>query len=218
MSQLKAVLWDMDGVIVDTGEFHYRSWQDTLSRQGMEYSRETFRTTFGMNNRGIIEILFGEDVSEGLYHQVSEEKERAFRQLIKGKVKLLPGVQSLLDTIADARIPQAIGSSAPQENIDAIVDSLGLRSYFKELVSAYNLPGKPDPAVFLAIAELLDVRPSQCLVIEDAVAGVKAAQRAGMKCLAVTTTNPPEVLAFADQVVDDLAAIALPDLVTLMEK
>jgi beta-phosphoglucomutase-like phosphatase (HAD superfamily) len=80
------------------------------------------------------------------------------------------------------------------------------------------MPGKPAPAVFLAIADVLKVPPTQCLVIEDAMAGVEAAQRASMKCLAVTTTNPPEVLAFADRVVDDLSTVTLPDLVTMMAK
>jgi HAD superfamily hydrolase (TIGR01549 family) len=136
--------------------------------------------------------------------------------MIQGKIELLPGAKLLLDNLAEANIPQAIGSSAPQENIDAIIDSLGLRPYFKAIVSAADMPGKPDPSVFLAAAEILNIPPDRCLVIEDALAGVAAAKRAGMKCLAITTTNPPEKLARADRIVHSFATVSVSDLAALM--
>jgi len=102
-------------------------------------------------------------------------------------------------------LKQAIASSAPQENIDALLDELGVRRWFAAVVSGATLRGKPDPAVFLLAASLLQVEPGACLVIEDAVAGVEAAKRAGMRCLAVLTTNPPQKLARADGIVQDLA-------------
>lgn len=212
-----AVIWDMDGVLVDTGEYHYLAWQDILSEYQINFSREMFADTFGMNNKGLIRLLFGEAFSFDLYQKISKEKEQQFRSVIQGEIDLLPGIRPLLDNLAEANIPQAIGSSAPQENIDAIIDSLGLRPYFKAIVSAADMPGKPDPSVFLAAAELLKVPPSRCLVIEDALAGVEAAKRAGMKCLAITTTNPPEKLTHADQIVNTFAALSVSDLAALMD-
>lgn len=102
---------------------------------------------------------------------------------------------------------QAIASSAPQANIDALVDELGLRLYFDAIVSGFDLPGKPKPALFLKTARMLDLLPEQCIVVEDAVVGVEAAKRAGMKCVAVTTTNPAHTLKNADLVVESLKMI-----------
>jgi beta-phosphoglucomutase-like phosphatase (HAD superfamily) len=101
-----------------------------------------------------------------------------------------------------------VASSAPPANIDALIDELVLRPYFDTLVSGQDMPGKPDPALFLEVALQLDVAPERCVVVEDAVAGVEAAKRAGMKCVAVTTTNPAQVLDEADIVVDRLDALA----------
>ena len=99
----------------------------------------------------------------------------------------------------------AIASSAPDANIQALVKELGLQDYFAAILSGSEMPGKPDPAVFLAAARRLEFPPERCVVVEDSIAGVKAARRAGMKCIAVTTTNPGEALQAADRVVHSLA-------------
>ena len=112
-------------------------------------------------------------------------------------------------------LKQAVGSSAPQENIDVLLKELGLSQWFSALVAGASIPGKPDPAVFLRAAELLGVQPAECLVIEDAVAGVEAAKRAGMRCLAVCTTNPAEKLQKADRVVADLTHLTMEMLTEL---
>ncbi|MDQ4078275.1 MAG: HAD family phosphatase [Chloroflexota bacterium] len=168
------------------------------------FTRETFRQTFGMNNTGILQQLLGERFSPALSTEIGELKEERFRVAIEGQVQLLAGVRPLLEELHELGLAQAVGSSAPQANIDAIVDALGLAPYFDVLVSAADMPGKPDPAVFLTAARLLDVKPSRCVVLEDAVAGVTAARRAGMKCIAVTTTNPASTLEEADLIVDRL--------------
>ena len=107
-------------------------------------------------------------------------------------------------------VKQAVASSAPQANIDALLDELGIRSFFQVEASGATLKGKPDPAVFLLAAQLLGVEPAHCLVIEDAVAGVEAARRARMKCIAVETTNPAEKLSGADVVLKDLSLLKIP--------
>jgi beta-phosphoglucomutase family hydrolase len=204
---IRAVLWDMDGTLADTGELHFRTWRDALQGMGVDLDFEVFRTTFGMNNYDILEKVLGHAPSLELVERITQEKEVAYRQLLPGKISLLPGVKDWLDWLRAHSYPQAIASSAPPENIEAFVDELHLRDYFGALVSGYGMPGKPAPDVFLLAASKLGVPPMHCLVIEDAIAGVQAACRAGMACLAVTTTNPPSALSQADLVVEDLSLV-----------
>lgn len=199
------VLWDMDGVIVDSGEAHYVSWQASLKRYGLPCTREFFDETFGMNNRGIISLLLKRDATDEEVDAIGGLKEELFRQDIKGNIAPLPGVVEWLERFKRAGFPQAVASSAPQENIDAIIDGIGLRASFQALVSGSALPGKPDPSTFLSAAERLGLPPSECLVIEDAKVGVQAAKAAGMRCLAVCTTHRAEELAKADLVLKGLA-------------
>lgn len=204
MAVAQGVLWDMDGVLVDTDEFHFKSWRAVLSEFGIPFSRKVFRDTFGMNNAGILSILFGEGLTPELLADISHQKERLFREAVRGHARPLPGVPVWLERLQAAGFRQGIASSAPQANIDTLVGEMELRAYFDVTVSGVDLPGKPEPDLFLEAARLLGVSPVQCIVVEDAVAGVEAAVRAGMKCVAVTTTNPVDKLAAADIVVDRL--------------
>lgn len=204
---LHAVLWDMDGVLVDTFDAHYRSWQLTFDELSQPFDLDMFRKTFGMNNRLILTTIFERDLSERIIQRVSDRKEILFRESIKGSAKLLPGVMEWLERFAEMGIKQAVASSAPQANIDALLDELGIRNYFQAEAAGATLKGKPDPAVFLLAAKLLGVEPVHCLVIEDAVAGVEAARRAVMKCVAVLTTNPADKLSGADVILKDLSLL-----------
>jgi HAD superfamily hydrolase (TIGR01509 family) len=207
MTGAQGVLWDMDGVLVDTGEFHFLSWATVLADHGIPFSREFFRGTFGMNNAGILSLLLGEKLTVELLREIGDRKEEAFRRAVRGRVQPLPGVLDWLDRLRATGFRQGIASSAPQANIDALVDELGLRPWFNAVISGSELPGKPEPVLFLEVAHQLEVPPGRCIVVEDAVAGVEAAKRAGMKCVAVTTTNPAEALQAADVVVDRLDAL-----------
>lgn len=211
-----AVLWDMDGVLVNTGELHYRSWKDAFAEVETTFSHEQFTATFGMNNAGILETVYGEDLTPELYEQISTRKEVSFREMVKGNAELLPGADILLNNFTSLGIKQAIASSAPPENIDVLVGELNIGQYFDALVSGADMPGKPDPSVFLHSARNLGVEIDNCIVIEDAIAGVEGARRAGMKCIAVTTTNPAEALAQADHVVESLHLVDEQTISTLL--
>jgi beta-phosphoglucomutase len=204
MNGNNGVIWDLDGVLVDTGEFHFQAWSETLTNRGIPLTRDSFRATFGMNNSGVLKTLLGYAPPPELLAKIEEEKERLFRRSIRGRVQALPGVQLWLERFKAAAIPQAIASSAPQANIDAIIDELRFRSYFAAIVSGGAMAGKPDPAVFLEAARLIEVLAERNVVIEDSVAGVEAARRADMKCIAVTTTNSRDVLQHAHIIVDRL--------------
>lgn len=214
MSDNFAALWDMDGVIVDTYKIHFISWSVVLQEYGTPFNPISFHQIFGMNNRQAIQFLMGESITPKQINEIEEKKEAAFRQAIQGQVQLLPGVRDWLAGLQKQQVSQALATSAPPENIDMILDETHLRPYFSAIVSASNMVGKPDPAVFLKAAEMIGVKPSNCLVIEDSTAGIQAAKLAGMRCLAVTTTNPPELLTLADRVIENLAQLAAEDFPT----
>lgn len=204
-----AVLWDMDGVLVDTGDLHYLTWKQALAEVDFDFTREEFTSTFGRNNENIMKILFGEDVDPEFSVRVSERKEALFRQMLSGRVTLLPAVRDWLGKFQGWGMRQAVASSAPAENITALVDEFDLQPYFRAMVSGTGMPGKPHPDVFLKSAQELGAPPERCVVIEDAVHGVEGARAAGMKCIAVTTTNSAEALSQADLVLKDLTELNL---------
>jgi len=202
------VIWDLDGVLVDTGEFHWLAWQEALADYGLSMTYAQFRATFGMLNRDILGPMLGERATPELIQAIGDHKEACFRRLIQGRIRPLPGVRHWLESLAAAGCGQAIASSAPPDNIAVLLEALGIRPFFQAVISAEGMPGKPAPDVFLAAARALALPPARCVVIEDAVSGVAGAKAAGMKCIAVTTTNPATALAAADLIVPDLTAVA----------
>ncbi|EKD88318.1 MAG: HAD-superfamily hydrolase, subfamily IA, variant 3, partial [uncultured bacterium] len=145
---LEAILWDMDGVIVDTYEGHFVSWKQALDEVGQTYDEDTFRRTFGMNNRLIMAHVFDGELEEAFIQKVGDRKEELFRRDIKGKVQTLPGVVEWLERFKGMNLKQAVASSAPQANIDALLNELKIREYFKAEAAGATLKGKPNPAVF----------------------------------------------------------------------
>jgi HAD superfamily hydrolase (TIGR01509 family) len=203
----EAVLWDMDGVLADTSSLHFATWEFVLNQEGIPFDRKKFHQIYGLKNRDLLPYLTGKPVDHEWADRIAARKELAFRQILPGKLLPLPGVVHWLKRFQAHGCKQAVASSAPPENVDALVDELCIRPYFDALVTPGDLPGKPNPAVFLLAARQLCVSPSDCLVIEDSTPGVQAAKQGGMRCLAVTTTNPPEALTQADLVVETLAQL-----------
>jgi len=206
------ILWDMDGVLVDTADAHYQSWLDVLAPYGIKFDRDIFNMTFGMNNQSIIYKLFGSDFPDDEFARISDEKELAFRSAIKGKVNLLPGVREWLACFYSNHIPQAVASSAPFENIDAVLDETGIRPSFQAIISAFGMPGKPDPWVFLEAGKRLGVNAETAIVLEDSPAGVLGAHRAGYHCIAVSSLLTPEESKTADLLVDRLDHVNIIDI------
>ncbi len=205
----RGVLWDLDGVLVDTGEAHYQSWLAVLPDYGIAYDRQAFERTFGMNNAGTLRALTGRELPPAMVAEISERKEQWFREAVRGRAVPLPGVLAWLARLKQGGYRQGIASSAPQANIDVLVGELGIAAYFDAIISGAQMPPKPDPAVFFAVAARIQVPPERCVVVEDARAGVEAARRARMRCIAVTTTNPAQALLSADVIVNRLDE--LPD-------
>ncbi len=214
-----AVIWDMDGVLVDSARLHFRSWRAAFRSYGVGYTWEDFKGRFGQKNEVAIRYVLGEDVKIEVIEDIAARKEKHFRQLVEqGEIETFPGVVTLVRALYRAGFSLALASSAPRLNIELIVRRLRLSRCFPVIISAEDVvTGKPEPGVFLLAAERLNVPPERCVVIEDAVAGVEAARRAEMKCIAVTNTNPAGSLGAADLVVDSLKKVTVETVRSLIE-
>jgi HAD superfamily hydrolase (TIGR01509 family) len=186
----RAALWDVDGTLIDSREYHWLSWQDALAAEDFAVTREQFESSFGRRNDEILRDYFPAYQASDIA-RVGEAKEVAYRQLIRERgIELLPGVRRWLDRLYDEGWLQAVASSAPRLNLEVIISALGLEKYFSAVASAEDVTeGKPDPQVFLAAASKLGVGPSACVVVEDAPAGTEAARRAGMRCVGVLSSH-----------------------------
>jgi len=213
------IIFDLDGVLVDTGWAHKRSWYDLAEKERFGLSDEFFYRTFGMQNAQIIPMLLGHAPSAAEISRLSQWKEQRYRELIAEKLALSDGTKKLLDDLHRAGFLMAIGSSAPRANLDLILDHLSLRGYFSAWVTHEDVSrGKPAPDTFLKAAEKLRLSPARCVVVEDAVQGVEAAKAARMAVVAVTTTRGRAALAQADMVVDDLSELRADDFIKLLTK
>lgn len=207
---IKAVLWDLDGTIVDSAALHYQAWQTLMDRYAIPFTYQMFIDDFGRNNAEILTKHF-DATDPDTIQRVSHEKEADFRTLLApGALQLLPGVLDWLDEFRRLGLPQVIGSSGPMANIAAMVRALDVGDYFLALITGTQLPkGKPDPAIFLRCAAVAGVAPAHCLVIEDSIHGIEAAQRAGMRSVAVGA------LAGSDALRKLLANVAAPRCIAL---
>ena len=213
-----AVIWDLDGVIVDSERQHYTAWCTTFKNHGIILTKEEYQQFSGRKDVDTIRYFMGESVSDAVIGSVSGEKQATFRQLVAAThVVALPGVIPLIHYLHAEHIKQGLASSSPMANITFILGLLELKSYFPVIISATDVTrGKPDPQAFLMAAKRLDIEPVNSVVIEDAVVGVAAAKAANMKVIAVTTTNPSEKLAQADIVVDSMEEISFATILKLM--
>ncbi len=186
MNEPKAVLWDMDGTLIDSGEYHWLTWRDALADLGVTLTREDFNGWFGSRNDRILSRYFP-GISASDIQRIGDLKEERYRELVRRDgVVLLPGIGDWLARLREAGWQQAVASSAPPANIDVLVEVLGLHDTFNAVVSAEEVAhGKPAPDVFLRAAEKVGVRPARCVVVEDAAIGVEAGRRGGMRTIGI---------------------------------
>ncbi|MBJ7259076.1 MAG: HAD family phosphatase [Chthoniobacterales bacterium] len=213
---LRAVIFDWDGVVVDSSAHHERSWEILAAERGLDLPADHFKRGFGKKNNVIIPDLgWAKDPAdvEALAHQ----KEEIYRSLVREKgIEPLHGVRELLGALRNEGLPCAIASSTERANLDLPLDLMGLREFFRVIVSGEEVVhGKPDPSVFLLAADRLGLAPAECVVIEDALVGIEAAKRAGMAVLAVATTNPLAALGSADGAVESMADVTIGRLASL---
>ena len=213
----KAVIWDMDGIIADTAQYHLKGWQIVFGKRGVNYTEEDYRRNTGKRSDGIIKNILGAEAAQDEIMAIIREKDETFRQLIGQTIRPFPGVLKLITSLKEHGFKIAIASSAPMENIQLITQGLKIHNRFDAIISGWEVTkGKPDPQTFLLAAEKLGVEAEDCIVIEDAISGVTASKRAGIRCIAVTNTTSKEKLREADLIIDTLEEITIDDLERLL--
>ena len=216
---LRAVIFDFNGIIVDDEPIHFELFQRVLEEEGIKLTEADYYTRYlGCDDRGAFSTAYrehGRELSQPKLAQLIERKAAYYREEIKSKMRVFPGVQTLIPELA-RKLPLAIASGALKHEIEIILSGFGLLAYFRAIVSAEDVTrGKPEPEIFLkALAQLNaahsndhPISPAECLVIEDSKEGIRGARRAGMKCLAVTNSHPAELLDEADSIVGSLEGI-----------
>jgi beta-phosphoglucomutase len=204
------VIFDMDGVLVDSYGPHYESWRITTERRGYPLPETLFRTVFGRTNPAIIPVVTGRTYPPDEVEAWGEEKETVYRELLAKRFPAMPGADALLDALRADGARLAIGSSGPPENVDVVMRHLAGARHFSATVTGREVKhGKPDPEVFLLAAERIGLPASACAVVEDSLAGLEAARRAGAAAIALTGTADRLTLEpRADLVVDALEELS----------
>ena len=202
----RAVIFDMDGVLIDSYRAHLEAWQKLGEKLGRPITEEVFVPTFGRVNREIFHHLWGDAFADAEIDRWGDWKEQAYREIILKRFPAMQGAAQLLDALKEAGFALAIGSSGPPENVAAALVGLGRPAIFDAIVHGREVThGKPHPEVFLKAAQKLGLEPRFCAVVEDSLAGLEAAGRAGMTPIGLTGTFPRERLAGkAALVVDSL--------------
>ena len=204
------VLFDVDGVLIDSYAAHLKTWQICCQRLGRECTETQFAAGFGRTSREVIRDTWTNPPSDEAITAFDEEKEQLYRELIALDFPFMPGAKELIDALHARGIPMAIGSSAPPKNVDAVIDRLNAREIIRTVVTGADVfLGKPHPDVFLMGAKGIGLPPSQCIVLEDAPSGIEAALAAGAKCLGVVSRGrtPDQLHRAHDRVLDDLRTV-----------
>jgi len=217
--QTLGVIFDWDGVIVDSSAAHEAAWERLAVEAGRPLPAGHFKAGFGRKNEQIIPHILGWNLPPAEVTRLGRRKEELYRDVLRTTgIEPLPGVRAFLTGLRAADVPCAVGSSTERLNIDTIMGVIGLGPYFRAIVSADDVTkGKPDPQVFLLGAARLGVAPAGCVVFEDAFAGLEAARAGGMKAVGVATTHPAAALGpHADRVVRRLDEVTVAELRALV--
>ncbi len=207
LKDIKAVLWDLDGTLLDNVDLHWQAWQRILGEYGMPLSRESFLPTFGLRNDFLIPMWLGKKIPSTEVEQIGNQKEEIYRGLLQqAPLTLMPGAETLLDLFQRQGWQQAIASMTTNENLATILDRLPIHSYFEVLVTGEQVQnGKPAPDIFLSAARQLGLAAQQCMVIEDLPMGIAAAQAGGMLAVGI---GPAFKTGIGDLLLPDLEALA----------
>jgi len=209
LKSFKAVIFDMDGTMVDNTPFHKKAWIEFCKRRGIELSEEDYHTKIsGKRNDAIFEILLGRKIEGAEYIKLDEEKEAIYRELYLPNLREVPGLRKLLNHLQKAGIKTGIATTSPYKNRLMVLEALELKEFFGIIVGGEDTKhGKPHPEIYFTAAEKLGIDPAQCLAFEDTPSGVKSAKSAGMTAVGVLTAHTKEELYQADYFINDFSDI-----------
>src|SRR5882757_5743659 len=191
-----AVILDMDGVIIDSNPAHRIALKQFCQKYGYHLDDDQLlKRIYGRTNKEWITDLFGRKLTPDEIHFYEEEKEEIFRQIFQKDLRAIPGLPGFLEKLKLHAIPCAIGTSAPRSNVDYVLAGTGIEKYFAVILDESDVEnGKPNPEIYLKVAARLNFPPAHCIVFEDSLSGIAAAQAAGCKVVGVTTTHSKEEL------------------------
>ncbi|HEX3044404.1 MAG TPA: HAD family phosphatase [Bacillota bacterium] len=204
------VIFDMDGVIVDTNPYHKKAWQSFCNRYGVFLSDREFKTeVFGRINKNALKYIFNKQLTFEEIEKYSAEKEKIFCDIYQDQVRPVNGLVNFLTQLQkEPCFKIGLATSAPKGNMDLVLDKLNLRGFFAVLVDASLVKeGKPNPEIFFITSRLLGTPPEDCIVFEDSISGINAATNAGMKTVGLTTTHPREELPQTKILINDFTEI-----------
>ena len=226
MKKELAVLFDMDGDICDTNQYHQQAWEQFAEKHQLNLAgKDLGHYIYGRTNRDALQLFIKDKafangtgtLTEGQLNDWSEEKEALFREIYRDHVALTTGLPEFLQALKHAEVPVALASNAPVSNINFILEATQTRPYFAAVIDASQVSkGKPDPQIYLKTAATLGMPPARCVVIEDSTVGVEAGQRAGMKVIGITTTHSEAELSHTDLVIADFAGLTVAKLQELL--
>ncbi len=206
---IKAVIFDMDGVIVNNHEFHFKAWMDFADKYNFELNEEIYKEQFnGKTNRDLFRIIFDDPTDEEI-ETYAEEKESLYRELYYNDLAPHTGLLDFLASLKRNRVKIALATSAPTENVDWVLDNLQLRPWFEVIVDGSEVEnGKPDPEIYLTVCDRLELDPSDCLVFEDSLAGLESGKEAGCMIVGVATSHEAwELEGHTDHVLHDFTEV-----------
>lgn len=214
----QAVIFDIDGTLIDNNSFHLQAWQQFFKKRQRTLTEEEYKTHFnGKTNTDVRNYVFEQPLSNGAKETYTNEKEDLYREIYKPHIKPIKGLINLLQELKTDGIPIAIATSGIKVNIDYMFEHVDIKHFFKEVIYSKHIQkGKPDPEIYFITAEKLHVTPENCLVFEDSVAGVQSAKAAGMKVIAITTTHKHEELQLADKIIKDYDEISVKDILGIL--
>ncbi len=217
MSKSFAVIFDMDGVIVDTNPFHKETINQFCTKYGFRLTEEKLRNKiYGRTNREWITNLFGTLTEEQL-QAYAFEKEQLFRDVYAQYIKPVKGLLSFLDLLEQNNIPRSIATSAPRANVDFVLKGTGIGKYFEVILDESMVThGKPHPEIYLKSAQALGLPSNQCIVIEDSLSGILAGKASGAHVIGITTTHTKEEMNNTDLVIDDFQNLTLNQLTSII--
>ena len=215
--KVEAVIFDLDGTLIDNNPYHLKAWKQYLLNMGREVSEDEYKANFnGRTNKDVVEYIHQRKMTDEEAAPYYLAKEQLYREIYQPYIKPVPGLLPFLEELDQHHIPMAIATSGILPNINYTFEHIPIKQYFKEVIySAHIRKGKPDPEIYKRTAEALKVNPSNCVVFEDAIVGIQAAKGAGMKVIAVTTTHTAEELYEADKVIKDYTEVNVAMLQTL---
>jgi HAD superfamily hydrolase (TIGR01509 family) len=191
-----AVIFDMDGVIINSNPYVISAWEGFCREHQIELSSEKLASlVFGRTTRDTVNGLLGQECSSVFIRETGEKLDGQIRNEMRGTIQALDGLENLLETLKRENARIAIATSAPPENVEVVLYETQLGAYFEVILDQTDVThGKPHPEIYLKTAQRLNIPPQRCIVIEDSISGVQSAKRAGMSVVAITTTHPADEL------------------------